>query len=336
MSKNIYDYLGKKYGHLTVIGLTESNSESACYNHFDFRCDCGNIISDEPARIIGGHRASCGKCSLRNKTSSPSFDIKKYIGKKSNMLTVIGIAERKANDKSWYLNCQCDCGGTIRVLPYQFDRGIIKSCGCLKRKGTRTKDSRTNHPLYGLWKQMISRCENPQVKHYDCYGGRGISVCKDWHDFWKFVEWSDSVGGRPNGFTLDRKDNNGNYEPSNCRWADWDTQANNKSSNIMLTYNGKTQSIQQWSKQLGMNPQTLLNRHNRGWSVEEILTTPANTERKSRKRPSVLQCDLSGNTLCTYENLSSIPKEFNKENVRMCCVGKRNTHKGYIWKYMDA
>ena len=98
------------------------------------------------------------------------------------------------------------------------------------------QDGRAMHPLYGLWKRMIGRCEDPKVNHYDRYGGRGIKVCDEWHDFWEFAKWSDSVGGRPEGYTLDRIDNDGNYEPNNCRWANWETQTSNKSSNRFIVY----------------------------------------------------------------------------------------------------
>ena len=98
----------------------------------------------------------------------------------------------------------------------------------------------------------------------------------EWHDFWSFVKWSDSIGGKPNGYTLDRIDNDGNYCPENCRWADWETQTSNKSSNRYITYNGKTQTIQQWSIDIGLNEQTLTNRINRGWSIERALTTKPN------------------------------------------------------------
>lgn len=204
------------------------------------------------------------------------------IGNKYGKLTVTSI--EKQNDKTM-LNCKCECGNRIVREVYMIGNGSVKSCGCSKgdairrynNSGKRSKgcykDGRSLHPLYGTWFQMISRCENPKSKHYKHYGVRGIKVCDEWNDFWNFVNWSDSVGGRPNGFTIDRIDNDGNYEPSNCRWADWRTQTTNKSSNVILEYNGISKTMIEWCEELKIHPHTLQNRLNRGWSVEKSLST---------------------------------------------------------------
>lgn len=267
---NIEDYIGKKFGYLTVIGQSPKTNEYS--NKFDFQCDCGNIISDEPHRVISGHRTSCGKCSFRKKDSKPRFDINEYLGKRENMLTVIGIADREPSDKCWKLLCQCDCGNTCKLTPYQFNQSKIKSCGCLRHIGRQTLDNRTKHPLYGTWKQMLNRCENPNAPNYSRYGKKGISVCDEWHDFWKFVEWSDSIGGKPKSYTLDRINGSLGYSPQNCRWADQNTQANNKSSSRYIEYNGVSKTIKQWAEELGLNHETLSNRISRGWSIEKALT----------------------------------------------------------------
>lgn len=119
---------------------------------------------------------------------------------------------------------------------------------------------------------MIGRCENPNHPKYYLYGKRGITVCKDWHDFWNFVKWSDGIGGRPDGYTIDRKDNNGNYEPSNCRWATQAEQSINKSSNLLIEYNGETKTLKEWSDILDMNWDVLHNRLRKGWPVERAFT----------------------------------------------------------------
>lgn len=211
----------------------------------------------------------------------PYFDVNEYIGKRNNHLTVIGLAERKPNDDSWRLHCRCDCGGTIDVLPYQFKNGAVKSCGCLRNTIYNKQDGRSKHPLYGIWRQMMQRCYNEKSKIYHRYGGRGIYVCEEWHNFFKFVEWSNSVGGRPDGYTLDRKDNNGPYSPQNCRWATMKTQNMNKSDNIVIEYNGRSQTLTEWAKELGINCVTFHNRYVRGWSIERMITEPVHTKSDS-------------------------------------------------------
>lgn len=182
---------------------------------------------------------------------------------------------------------------------------------------------------------MISRCEKPNQNHYDRYGGRGISVCEEWHDFWKFVEWSDSVGGRPQGFTLDRIDNDGNYEPSNCRWANWRTQKTNTSANVFIEYNGICKTMIEWSEELKIHPHTLQNRIKRGWSVERALTDRPSENCHSSRNKILCQYSSDGKLLNKYISLSELMPPFNKKCISQCTSGKRKTYLGYIWKYED-
>lgn len=116
---------------------------------------------------------------------------------------------------------------------------------------------------------MISRCHNPKATGYENYGGRGVVVCSRWREsFWNFYE---DMGDRPEGTTLDRIDVDGNYEPTNCRWADLETQSNNKSDNIVLVADGREQTLSQWARELGILPNTIQYRLYRGWSVEQAL-----------------------------------------------------------------
>lgn len=268
----IEDYIGKKYGHLTVVG--EAPKTHRYSNLFVFQCDCGNTTIEQPSRVISGHKSTCGKCEYANRTLSPHFDIEDYIGKKNNMLTVVGVAEKKPTDEYWKLRCSCECGRFINLTPSQFSRGLVKSCGCLRGEGYLAKDNRTSHPLYGIWNQMMSRCYKETTRFYNRYGGRGIKVCEEWHDFWNFVKWSDSVGGRPDGLEIDRIDNDGPYAPWNCRWATRYQQLINRSNNVRITFNGKTQTLVEWSKELDMSYVALNHRYQRGWDVERMLTTP--------------------------------------------------------------
>lgn len=130
----------------------------------------------------------------------------------------------------------------------------------------------SNHVLYPIWQEMKRRCYAVNHPAYGRYGGRGISVCDRWrNDFWAFVE---DLGPRPLGFTLERKDNDGNYEPENCRWATWSEQHANKSnSSAPISFQGTTRTASQWASHLGLTTDALRARLKAGWSLERALTT---------------------------------------------------------------
>ena len=268
---HISDYIGKRYGHLVVVGQTKNPING---HSFDFRCDCGNVISFPPYRVIKTGQKSCGKCNLTKKQTL-KVDLSEYIGKRNNKLTVVGLCEKKDSDKHYYLDCLCDCGNHTKATFYQFKSGNKKSCGCLLKISPNRKDGRSKHKLYSIWFQMISRCENPNNKKYKNYGNRGISVCEEWHDFWKFVEWSDSIGGKPDGYSLDRINNDGNYCPENCRWADSKTQSLNKTTNRIITFNNESKTLHEWALNLGISDQSLSKRIANGWNLEKALRLPS-------------------------------------------------------------
>lgn len=260
------DYIGKKYGHLKVIGKSK---DSKIPNAFLFLCDCGKTISLAPDIVLKGRQKSCGKCKFAN-ISPQRIRPEEFIGFKNNLLTVEDVIKNEKGGS--LLLCSCDCGGTTKILPYQFKRGNVKSCGCLLKKSPNYKDGRSKNDLYGIWYNMIGRCENPKHPKYYRYGERGISVCDEWHNFWDFVKWSDSVGGKPNEFTLDRIDNDGNYCPENCRWASSKTQSLNKSNNRIITYNGISKTLHEWALSLGISDQSLSKRIEKGWGLDKALT----------------------------------------------------------------
>lgn len=127
--------------------------------------------------------------------------------------------------------------------------------------------------LYGVWKCMHQRCRDKNIRNANVYVNKGIRVCEDWSDYLVFREWAFS-SGYCEGLTLDRIDNNGNYEPTNCRWVDHKTQANNKSTNHRLTFRGETKTISEWADHMGIAQDTLKRRIYKGWSIERALTTP--------------------------------------------------------------
>lgn len=125
--------------------------------------------------------------------------------------------------------------------------------------------------LYRVWSSMKERCANPNNKRFQRYGGRGISVCQEWLDFATFRAWA-LASGYADGRTIDRVDNDGNYEPGNCRWTTRREQNRNYSRNRMLTFRGKTQCVKDWALELGINNATILFRLKSGKTTEEALT----------------------------------------------------------------
>jgi hypothetical protein len=194
-------------------------------------------------------------------------------GKKYGRLTVIGFSHIK--DHVAYWNVLCDCGNEKTLRGGSFKFGAAKSCGCLLKEIV-TKHGMKGTPTYHTWIGMIKRCKNPNSHGYKNYGSRGISVCDKWLNFEGFYE---DMGIRPEGTTLDRIDNDGNYNKENCKWSTKKEQDNNTRVNHFITYKGKTQTITQWSEEIGINISTLKSRicqHN--WSIEKAFTT------KTRKR----------------------------------------------------
>lgn len=174
--------------------------------------------------------------------------------------------------------CQCECGTITTVELGHLRRSNTTSCGCRRRevsvdngRSTRTHGY-TGTPTFKSWDCMRQRCNNPQDDHYPNYGLRGITVCDRWQSFVAFLE---DMGERPVGHTIDRIDNDGNYEPGNCRWATPKEQARNRSNNVMLTYLGVTCCIGEWSQRIGISSSAIHQRIRRGWSVTDTLTIPA-------------------------------------------------------------
>lgn len=139
-------------------------------------------------------------------------------------------------------------------------------------------------PIHDLWMAMLDRCYSKTHCNYKKYGARGISVCERWHTFEMFYE---DMGDRPDGkMTLERINNDGNYEPGNVIWATYKTQANNHRRNRLITFDGKTLNAMQWSELTGINYDALLSRIHRGWPVNIALTTPI---QESMRRPHAIK-----------------------------------------------
>lgn len=168
----------------------------------------------------------------------------------------------------------CDCGNEVEILAGSVRKGHTKSCGCLRREVSSTKGKTHGKkwtPEYAIWNMMIQRCTNPNVKGFRHYGGRGIEVCERWLSFANFY---DDMGQRPPKMTIDRIDNDGNYEPGNCRWATRAEQARNMRRNINVTYQGQKMCLMDAAGLANVDARLAFARHKRGWPDETLFIAP--------------------------------------------------------------
>ena len=209
-------------------------------------------------------------------------------GQRFGRLVVIGRAD-PASDKRgnarW--RCLCDCGNDKDVRGFDLRRGRTTSCGCLQKERVRAASithGQSNSRLYSIWHSMLSRCKNQHNTCYGYYGGRGVTVCKEWHDFNNFTQWAEQTGYQEN-LTIDRIDVNEGYNPVNCRWVTMLEQSRNKRNNINITYHGVTRCLADWAATFGINEATLWQRIFRsGWDIERALTTPVRQRHKHNKQ----------------------------------------------------
>ena len=195
-------------------------------------------------------------------------------------LTVLEYAGRSRSGNALW-RCRCDCGNTTVVVTSKLKNGHTQSCGCRKKsvlaeasKKHGQASSRRPTSEYCTWQNMKRRCYDVTNKSYANYGGRGIKVCDRWCS--SFEAFFADMGQRPSPqHSIDRfPDNDGNYEPGNCRWAVRKEQSSNRRVVKLYTFDGKTMHLADWSRELGIKRLVLFKRLKRGWTVEEAFTTP--------------------------------------------------------------
>ena len=217
-------------------------------------------------------------------------DYANFVPETFGRLTTVGpkFILRASNGKAnAYQVCECSCGTIKTYARYNIINGNTSSCGCLDaeilaKRSTYHGLSRT--PEHNIWKGITKRCKNSRCKGYRAYGGRGIQMCARWREpnGQGFLNFLEDMGPRPGPeYTVERKNNNGDYCPENCEWADKTQQARNKRNNHMLTYNGKTQCLSAWAEETGISQGSIYYRITTGWSVEDTLTTPIGTKRRN-------------------------------------------------------
>lgn len=196
---------------------------------------------------------------------------KDLTGKRIDRLVVLCCVDQV--DLEW--SCRCDCGSiVVRVYKTLISKRKNKSCGCRKKELCQissTKHHMASSSMYPVWNMMKQRCSNPNNPDFHNYGGRGIAVCERWQSFENFYA---DMGPCPGpGFSLDRfPDQNGNYEPGNCRWADTRQQQQNKRSNRNIEHNGQTRCLTEWARIFRLDVKLIHSRLTAGYSFQQAIS----------------------------------------------------------------
>lgn len=250
--------IGNEYGNLRVTGYDKEKSDEFYKKYHSTRrfwyCEC----------YVCGHKTSTSTQELNKILKNDSIGCKEcfyrrdLLGKTIGRLTVIKYIGSMGGKRKWL--CRCECGNEIILNTGDLTRNKpILSCGCLKKEmltdrniNTAKRGGDSINPeykrLYGIWNGILTRCENKNHHSYEQYGNKNIKVCDEWHDWDIFKQWA-LDNGYSKELSIDRIDVKGNYEPSNCRWATAEEQANNTTRNINITINNKTQTLSQWCKE---------------------------------------------------------------------------------------
>lgn len=282
------DLTGQKFNMLLVVKRVENHKNGEA--QYLCKCDCGKESIVTSYSLKSGNTKSCGCLQRRRKDED-------LIGKTFGRLTVESFAGYQGNNPKKlrpYWNCICACGNPKTVNGDWLKNGAVKSCGCLNTERTLETHSKHGYAtrklkgfaetrIYRIWDKMKQRCYNPNQNYYKDYGGRGIEVCDEWlgeNGFENFLEWA-VANGYDNSLSIDRINPNGNYEPSNCRWADNIQQANNKRNSHLITYKGETLTVAQMARKYYVPDGIFRCRLRCGWSIDDIISIPP-TKHKTR------------------------------------------------------
>lgn len=224
-------------------------------------------------------------------------------GQRFGKLVVVQRIEKPESRRTMW-KCICDCGKEHSVTQEHLSSGHTKSCGCLKKKYN-ISDKR----IFSIWMNMKARCDKPNRKDRKYYYEKGITYCVDWKDYSLFEKWALENGYEDN-LTLDRIDDTGNYEPSNCQWITFAEQQKRKSGNTWITHDGQTKTLSDWAREFDVHPATLKSRLDLGYSFEEALL------KKKRINKTSIVVDYKGEKM-------SITQLSEKLNVSVSMVSKR-------------
>ncbi|MBW4692291.1 MAG: hypothetical protein KME27_11040 [Lyngbya sp. HA4199-MV5] len=271
--------LNRRFGSLLCVEKTEERNTGSIV--WVCQCDCG-VTEKVPGYLLTSksrnrQKTNCKVCA-KNKIAI------NLSGKTFSSFEVLNKSEKRVSGLiAW--NCRCTCGVLEVVKTADLLSGSRKrcrQCARLLKIKVSTKHQMCYTKTYRSWSEMLSRCTCETNASYPRYGGRGISICDRWLGREGFINFFADMGERPEGMTLDRHpDNNGDYEPENCRWATPKEQALNRRSSVLITFQNKTQTVSQWSEELGIHSETIRFRHKKGWGVDDIFKKTKKRQRHS-------------------------------------------------------
>lgn len=239
---NYMDLKDKIFGRLTVLEDSKSRYRGT-YVIWKCKCSCGNITLVTSKNLTSGNTTSCGCIKKELAISNGKKSKIDLVNKRFGRLLVLEDSDSRCGSKVVW-KCVCDCGNITYVSSGHLRDGTTSSCGCLCAE-MKTKHGHASFKQrsreYVIWNKIIQRCINPNYDHFDCYGGRGIKMCDRWRE--SFTNFLEDMGKCPDGMSIDRINNDGNYEPGNCKWATIYEQTRNMSTNVWVELNGERMVI---------------------------------------------------------------------------------------------
>ena len=227
------------------------------------KCYCGKEFISNGYKVKSRHTKSCGCFKPSQKSVYQPGEL---IGESCRY-----VKDVESNTERRKVLLLCKCGNEFVCSVDKIKSGKRKGCGC-ENKTTATH-GKTESPEYLAWGSLKGRCLNPNDAGFKHYGERGITVSKEWEN--SFEQFYADMGPRPSKkHSIDRIENDGNYEKYNCRWATKEEQCTNRRSNVVIEYNGERKTMSQWAKSINMNQETFRRRLRSGWNIEKILTEP--------------------------------------------------------------